>query len=406
MKCDETYNRYQHFKEHIEKKVLPRHKEWSIKERIENSLPNHNQNTSKYVEYSFRVTKEIQFSRLRAYNLVDLLSVCLDDSKFYTRRCTDVSHNRNYHLFTNQKSKYLFKTTKLNSSQIIKLSRSEYLVPSENIEDRLYKVNTDQRTCECKQGASKGPCKHKSLVVNKFQLKNFEVLPKDNPEMRSVYYYLATGENKDPAWFRPIDKEESVVPLVDWEENIENPQDDQISNESIEHMDVDESTQNSSESNEFDFDNSGDVLSDFKKSIFNLLVKVEDRFNKDKLNYESALKAFIKQEGKLNGDTSIQKSLHTFAKDVVNAVKKGRKKNSGTIPVQNTAKARRTYKHRGAEPSQMGRPSKETSRTQMIVEQEEEILAHSIPNRSKKKTKYPHNLSAAVADNRAGEKKH
>ena len=198
MKCDETYNRYENFKEHIERKVLPRYKEWLLKERIENSLPNHNQNTTNYVEYSFRMTKDVQFSRLRAYNLVDLLSVCLDDSKFYTRRCTDVSHNRNYHLFTNQKSKYLFKTTKLDFSKIIQLSRSEYLVPSENIEDKLNKVNTDQRTCHCKQGASKGPCKHKSLVGNKFKLKNFEVLPKDNPKMRSVYYYLATGENRDP----------------------------------------------------------------------------------------------------------------------------------------------------------------------------------------------------------------
>ena len=49
MKCDETYNRYENFKEHIEGKVLPRYKEWSLKERIENSLPNHNQNTTNYV---------------------------------------------------------------------------------------------------------------------------------------------------------------------------------------------------------------------------------------------------------------------------------------------------------------------------------------------------------------------
>ena len=59
-------------------------------------------------------------------------------------------------------------------------------------------------------------------------------------------------------------------------------------------------------------------------------MKVEDRFNKDKIHYETAIKAFINQERRLNGDLGIQKSLHTFAKDVVNAVKKGRKKNSGT----------------------------------------------------------------------------
>ena len=49
MKCDETYNRYENFKEHTERKVLPRYKEWSLNERIENSLPNHNQNTPNYV---------------------------------------------------------------------------------------------------------------------------------------------------------------------------------------------------------------------------------------------------------------------------------------------------------------------------------------------------------------------
>ena len=95
-------------------------------------------------------------------------------------------------------------------------------------------------------------------------------------------------------------------------------------------MDVDENTQISSESNEFDFDNTSDVLSEFKKSIFKLLMKAEDRFNKDKIHYETAIKAFINNERTLNGDLGIQKLLHTFAKDVVNAVKKGRKKNSGT----------------------------------------------------------------------------
>ena len=67
----------------------------------------------------------------------------------------------------------------------------------------------------------------------------------------------------------------------------------------------------------------------------------------------TAVNAFIKQEGRLNGDLSIQKSLLTFAKDVVIAVKKGRKKNT-------TGKhSRQTYKHRGARPSQMGRQHQE-----------------------------------------------
>ena len=109
MKKNHTYKKYANFKNHMEEKILPRFSEWSVKERLEKKLPTHNQNTTNYVEYSFRMTKDVQFSRLKAYNLTDLLSICLDDSKLYTRRCIDVSHNRNYHLFTNQKSKYLYK---------------------------------------------------------------------------------------------------------------------------------------------------------------------------------------------------------------------------------------------------------------------------------------------------------
>ena len=73
---------------------------------------------------------------------------------------------------------------------------------------------------------------------------------------------------------------------------------------------------------------------------------------KDKINYETTVNAFIKQEEKLNEDLSIQKSLLTFAKDVISAVKKRKKKECWNNSGKHT---RRTYKHRGAGPSQMGR---------------------------------------------------
>ena len=139
-------------------------------------------NTTNYVEFSFRMTKDVQFSRLKAYNMTDLLSICLDESKLYTRRCIDVSHNRNYHLFTNQKSKYLYKKTKIDPNEIIQLSEFEYLVPSENIKDKLYKVDIKNGLCECPRGALKGPCKHKGIVSHKYKIKNFEILP--------IYNYL------------------------------------------------------------------------------------------------------------------------------------------------------------------------------------------------------------------------
>ena len=125
MKESETYRKYGNFKIHVEQDILPRHREWSLRERYEKKLPTHNQNTTNYVEYSFRMTKDVQFSRVKAYNLTDLVDICLDDSRLYTRRCVDVGHNRNYHLFSNQKSRYIYKETKIDSLQIIKLSQTE-----------------------------------------------------------------------------------------------------------------------------------------------------------------------------------------------------------------------------------------------------------------------------------------
>ena len=147
-------------------------------------------------------------------------------------------------------------------------------------------------------------------------------------------------------------------------------------------------------------------LSELKNSCFNLMFKIEDGFVQDEENYEKAIKAFIKQEKKLSTNTAIQKALHTFAKDVVTAVKKGKRKNSGNIPVQNTAKSRRLFKHRGGGPSQQGRPTNEQSvHNQLVVREQEDFVAHSIPRKPRKK-KYPHSLATAVDSNRPGEKKH
>ena len=93
MGVNETYRKYENFKRHVEQNMLPRHREWSLKERYENKLPTRSQNTTNYVEYSFRMNKDVQVSHLKAINLTDLVNICLDDSKLYTQRCGDVGHN-------------------------------------------------------------------------------------------------------------------------------------------------------------------------------------------------------------------------------------------------------------------------------------------------------------------------
>ena len=97
-----------------------------------------------------------------------------------------------------------------------------------------------------------------------------------------------------------------------------------------------------------------DALFTFKTSIFDLIMKVEENYENDKFNL-SIYKTGIRVKHNL----AIPKALHIFAKDVVSIIKKGRKKNSGRIPVQNTAKSKRQIKHRESGPNQMGHPTKE-----------------------------------------------
>ena len=89
-------------------------------------------------------------------------------------------------------------------------------------------------------------------------------------------------------------------------------------------------------------------------------------------------------------------------------LRKGQKKKSMRIPVQVTAKSRRTIKHRGRGPSIAGRPTNnQRLRLQLQVLQDEEYVRHSIPSaKSKRKKKKPHSLAEAVVANRSGERKH
>ena len=142
MRTNAVFIKYENFEAHVETNILPRNKEWAIKGRYEKKLPTHNQNTTNYVEYSFRMMKDVQFNRLKAYNLTDLVDICLDKSTLYSRFIT-FSQTKNQD--TN------FKSINIDQSQIIQLPETQFMVPSENTEDKLYNVDMETGLCECMQ---------------------------------------------------------------------------------------------------------------------------------------------------------------------------------------------------------------------------------------------------------------
>ena len=78
------------------------------------------------------------------------------------------------------------------------------------------------------------------------------------------------------------------------------------------------------------------------------------------------------------------------------------------IPVQATAKSRRTFNIQGSRPSKAGRPSKPLRvEQQLIVTDDDDHVAYSIPsNRNKRNKSQNHSLSSSVRANRAAEQKH
>ena len=104
-----TITKYPQFLQHVQNDT-PRKAEWAVSERSERNLSKHNINTTNYVEVSFRLTKDSQFSRVRAYNLPDLLDIVLDDSVYYATRFLDIGNNR---ISTVEKSKIALLSNKM-----------------------------------------------------------------------------------------------------------------------------------------------------------------------------------------------------------------------------------------------------------------------------------------------------
>ena len=204
MKAQELYKKYPQFRDHVETDVLPRKDEWSLLYRIKERLPTSSVNTTNYVESSFRWTKESQFNHHRAYNLLDLLKIVMDDSQYHARRCIDMANNTLTSRLMNQKSRYLAQKSSIDASKIVKIDEFSFSVPSETVQDKFYTVDINLRLCTCYMGQLKGPCKHKTSVSLTQDLPSFDVVPTKNSEMRSLYMFLGTGHKTNPNWFKPL----------------------------------------------------------------------------------------------------------------------------------------------------------------------------------------------------------
>ena len=154
----ELTKKYPNFLSHLERQYLDRKEKWALYYRYCEELPTHNVQTSNYVEASFRVRKDIQFNRTKAYNLPDLLDILLDNSDHTRKKLIDVGNGR-FEQIHCQQSRYNGSQSHLKIHQVTEICEQIYMIESEKNADTFYMVDMKSGYCDCPTGLNKGPCK-------------------------------------------------------------------------------------------------------------------------------------------------------------------------------------------------------------------------------------------------------
>lgn len=409
---DETCQRYQNFIKHLEKAYFKRKESWAIFVRNEEKLPTHSTNTSNYIEASFRITKDRQFNRTKAFNLAELLDVVLDDSEYYKKRLLDIGNGR-FGDFHPSKSRYVLKkVTAIKESQIADIGDSKFIVESEKNPDVVYHVDMISGFCECKSGMNCGPCKHKDAIAKYFNVSEFNVLPENDVHMRAMYHFIAEGIVCDNTWYRSLEGPSDIPDIASFvenrtEKNLDKAQEIITQGPSHDSKLPPADLSNDSTESDSEEDDSEETLNQFVSAMNHfkdIVVKsYKNTLKKGVKYFTKKLNKFSKQK-----ETTLEKSLFSIGKELNKPKTGGKKRKTGKlIPIQVTAKSRRQYKHRGRRLGVPGRrPKDQENRVQMVVREEDESVYHSLPKQKKTKPKPAHSLKLSVEENHPAAKKH
>ena len=404
---------YPHYTKHLTESYFNRKQAWAISVRMDEKLPTHSTNTSNYVEASFRITKDGQFNRTKAFNLSDLLEILLDDSVYYKKRLLDVGNGR-MGAFRNTKSRYILKKeNQITENHIVELGELKFLVASEKNPDIFYHVDMASGFCECKAGHNCGPCKHKGAISKFKNYAEFSVLPESDSNIRALYHYIADGTVCSNSWYRDLNNPDVITNVEHFVETRTDSHDiaaavskhaevpSSLEKEDGTHSEEDVSGNESEEDDQ-------NVLDEFVQAIDFFKEKVCHAYQSSSLKkgvkfFTKKLRKFTKQT-----DNSLEKSLFSIGKEMTKPRGGGKRKKIGKlIPVQVTAKSRGEYKHRGRVVGTAGRRVKDQEeRRQLVVSEKEENVYHTLPKQKKTKNKQVHSLKQAVESNRPGAKKH
>ncbi len=158
--CPEAM-RYPRFLQHLQL-VWEKRREWAHCYR--SNLPLRGNHTNNYAEAGVRILKELIFSRVKAYNLTQMLSFITEVmDMFYQKKLLSLANNR-------LETYMALRFQGLNAQKVAKrdIKRDEngwYMVQSQTSRGEYYSVNTNIGFCTCLRGKDGSRCLHQAAVV-------------------------------------------------------------------------------------------------------------------------------------------------------------------------------------------------------------------------------------------------
>ena len=184
-------NKYPNYLEHIQT-LWPRRQEWAhcYRKRIL-IRGNH---TNNFAEAGMKILKEIVFSRVKAYNCVQLFHFVAETlESYYCRKLLSVSNNR-------LDTYVALRFQGLNAKKVPKESIEEvdkgkcYHVKSTSQRGVAYVVDMLVGVCTCPQGLDGSPCKHQAAIAIHYGTPSINCIPTLAPQIRRIYAQIALGK--------------------------------------------------------------------------------------------------------------------------------------------------------------------------------------------------------------------
>ena len=127
-------------------------------------LPLRGNHTNNYAEAGMKILKELIFSRVKAYNIVQMFSFVTEVLElYYQKKLLSLANNR--------KETYIalrfqgIKAYKVAKQDVVVVGNGRYKVRSQTNRDDHYQVHPEAGFCTCTKGRDGSPCIHQAAIV-------------------------------------------------------------------------------------------------------------------------------------------------------------------------------------------------------------------------------------------------